>query len=81
MTAAGLTEDGKSKYALHCLRHFFASWCISVQKLLGHSSGRLWPFVFERGRPGRTCGSGIGHTRLSATQTRHGRKFVSLING
>ena len=54
MTAAGLTEDGKSKYALHCLRHYFASWCINlrdrggrempakaVQKLLGHSSGRL----------------------------------------
>ena len=51
MTAAGLTEDGKSKYALHCLRHYFASWCINpkerggrelpaklVQDLLGHSS-------------------------------------------
>ena len=31
MTAAGLTEDGKSKYALHCLRHYFASWCINLR--------------------------------------------------
>lgn len=50
--AAGLTDkDGKTKYALHALRHFFASWCINskqdgglelppkvVQERLGHSS-------------------------------------------
>jgi integrase len=51
MTAAGLAKGGKSKYALHALRHFFASWCINptnrdgrqlqakeVQELMGHSS-------------------------------------------
>jgi integrase len=52
MKAAGLVKkDGKSKYALHAFRHFFASWCINpknrggrelpakvVQQLLGHSS-------------------------------------------
>lgn len=51
--AAGIVDaDGNAKYAgLHCLRHFFASWCInrvqdggrgldlkSVQGLCGHSS-------------------------------------------
>jgi integrase len=51
MKAAGLVKGGKSKYALHALRHFFASWCINpierggrqltpkvVQTLMGHSS-------------------------------------------
>jgi len=50
--AAGVVnKNGKPKYALHALRHFFASWCINpkdragrelppkvVQQLLGHSS-------------------------------------------
>ncbi|MBV8121689.1 MAG: site-specific integrase, partial [Alphaproteobacteria bacterium] len=44
--AAGITkEDGKPKYGLHALRHFFASWAIErgfsakrVQALLCHSS-------------------------------------------
>jgi integrase len=50
--AAKLTDKaGNPKYALHALRHFFASWCINrkvdggrelppkvVQQLLGHSS-------------------------------------------
>jgi integrase len=44
--AAGLVgNDGKPKYGLHALRHFFASWAIErgfspkrVQALLGHSS-------------------------------------------
>ena len=52
MTAAGVVDkSGKSKYALHAFRHFFASWCINpierggrqltpkvVQTLMGHSS-------------------------------------------
>jgi integrase len=52
MVAAGLVDRaGNPKYALHALRHFFASWCINrkadggrelpaknVQQLLGHSS-------------------------------------------
>jgi integrase len=50
--AAKITVDGKAKYTgLHCLRHFFASWCINrkvdgglelpakvVSERLGHSS-------------------------------------------
>ena len=45
--AAGLLDkDGKPKYTgLHCLRHFYASWCIDrglppkiVQERMGHSS-------------------------------------------
>ncbi len=52
MLAAGVVDKkGKSKYALHSFRHFFASWCVNpkdrggrelpakvVQQLLGHSS-------------------------------------------
>jgi integrase len=52
MIAAGVVDKaGEPKYALHALRHFFASWCINpkdrggrelsakvVQQLLGHSS-------------------------------------------
>jgi integrase len=52
MVAAQVVDkEGKPKYALHALRHFFASWCINpkerggrelsakvVQHLLGHSS-------------------------------------------
>jgi integrase len=50
-TAGVVNKDGSPKYALHSLRHFFASWCINprdrggrelpakvVQTLLGHSS-------------------------------------------
>ena len=45
-TATGIVgTDGKAKYGLHALRHFFASWAIErgfspkrVQALLGHSS-------------------------------------------
>jgi len=39
-----VTAEGKPKYGLHALRHFFASWAIErfspkrVQALLGHSS-------------------------------------------
>jgi integrase len=44
--AAGIVDgDGKAKYGMHALRHFFASWAIErgfspkrVQSLLGHSS-------------------------------------------
>ena len=43
---AGITDgEGKAKYGIHALRHFFASWAIErgfspkrVQALLGHSS-------------------------------------------
>lgn len=51
MRAAGLVTKGVTKFGLHSLRHFFASWCINrksdggrelppknVQGLLGHSS-------------------------------------------
>jgi integrase len=45
-------DDGKAKYGLHALRHFFASWAIErgftpkrVQALLGHSSIQM---TFDR---------------------------------
>jgi integrase len=51
--AAGIVEtDGKPKYGMHALRHFFASWAIGqefspkrVQTLLGHSSIQM---TFDR---------------------------------
>lgn len=52
-TKAGIVgEDGKPKYGLHALRHFFASWVIErgfspkrLQALLGHSSIQM---TFDR---------------------------------
>jgi len=50
LRASIVDKGGRSKYGLHALRHFFASWCINrkpegrelppkeVQALLGHSS-------------------------------------------
>jgi integrase len=50
--AAMVKADGKPKYGLHALRHFFASWAIErefspkrVQALLGHSSIQM---TFDR---------------------------------
>ena len=47
--AAGIVvADGKAKYSLHALRHFFASWLIDqgfgpkrVQYLMGHSGVQI----------------------------------------
>jgi integrase len=44
--AAGLVAEGKPKYTgMHCLRHFYASWCIDrkltakvIQERLGHAT-------------------------------------------
>ena len=44
--AAGLVAEGKAKYTgMHCLRHFYASWCIDrkltpkvIQERLGHAT-------------------------------------------
>lgn len=62
MKAAHVVDhDGKPKYGLHALRHFFASWCINlkksggrelppkqVQALLGHASIVWAPVPGER---------------------------------
>jgi hypothetical protein len=58
--AAGIVDEhGKPKYALHALRHFYASWCINrkqdgglelpmkvVQERLGHSTINLTADVY-----------------------------------
>jgi len=48
VAAMVVDADGKAKYGLHALRHFFASWLIDqgfgpkrVQQLMGHSSVKL----------------------------------------
>jgi integrase len=75
MHAAGLlNKNGKPKYALHALRHFFASWCINpkerggrqlpvkvAQTLLGHSS-----IVMTLDRYGHLFPSGSDRTELEA---------------
>jgi integrase len=46
IAAGAVTADGRAKYTgLHCLRHFYASWCIDrglppkvIQERLGHTS-------------------------------------------
>jgi integrase len=65
--AARLTnEEGRAKYGLHALRHFFCSWCLgrradggrelpldSVKRLMGHSSIALTSDVYGHLLPSR----------------------------
>ena len=68
---AGVVDgNGKPKYGLHCLRHFYASWCINsrrdgglelapkiVQQRLGHSSISLTLDVYGHLFPSQDDGS------------------------
>ena len=69
--AAGVVDGkGRPKYALHALRHFFASWCINrekdgglglpikmVQERLGHSSINLTADLYSHLFPSRDDGA------------------------
>jgi integrase len=69
--AAGVVDkDGKPKYALHALRHFYASWCINrkvdgglelpikvVQERMGHSSITLTADVYGHLFPSKDDGA------------------------
>jgi integrase len=77
MVAAGVVDkDGEPKYALHALRHYFASWCINrkadggrelppknVQTLLGHKS-----IVMTLDRYGHLFPSGNDRAELAAAE-------------
>jgi len=77
LVAAGLTDKaGNPRYALHSLRHFFASWCINrkadggrelpaknVQHLLGHAS-----IVMTMDRYGHLFHRGNDRTELAAAE-------------
>ena len=64
MRAAGVVnKNGKSKYALHAFRHFFASWCINPRKRGG------------RELPVKVAQSLLGHSSVMMTLDRYGHLF------
>ena len=68
--AAGIVDGkGKPKYALHALRHFYASWCINREKEGG--LGLSPKMVQER----------MGHSSITITMDRYGHLFPSDDNG
>jgi integrase len=64
MRAAGVVnKNGKSKYALHAFRHFFASWCINPKKRGG------------RELPVKVAQTLLGHSSVIMTLDRYGHLF------
>jgi integrase len=62
--AAGIVDGkGKPKYALHALRHFYASWCIN--RVEDGGLGLPLKMVQER----------LGHATLAMTADRYGHLF------
>jgi hypothetical protein len=62
--AAGVTDkSGAPKYALHALRHFFASWCINPKDRGG------------RELPAKVVQHLLGHTSITLTFDRYGHLF------
>ena len=67
---AGVVDDkGKPKYALHALRHFYASWCINREKDGG--LGLSPKMVQER----------MGHSSITITMDVYGHLFPSSDDG
>ncbi len=66
--AAGLVDgDGVPKYSgLHCLRHFYASWCINRRE-----DGGL-------GLPPKSVQDRMGHATLAMTMDTYGHLFRSV---
>jgi len=60
---------GKPKYALHALRHFYASWCINRAK----DGGLELPLKMVQER--------MGHSTLAMTGDRYGHLFPSGDDG
>jgi integrase len=68
MRAAGLvTKGGKSRYALHAFRHYFASWCISPKERGGRG---LSPKVVQ--------GGWLGHSTIAMTLDVYGHLFREI---
>jgi len=77
--AAGVAIDGNAKYTgLHCLRHFFASWCINrkcdgglelplkvVQGRIGHSSIEMTANVYSHLFPATDTGAEMAAAEAS----------------
>ena len=71
MLAADIvTEDGNAKYTgLHCLRHFYASWCINRRSEGGLE---LSPKLVQRQ---------LGHASITLTMDRYGHLFPRSDDG
>jgi len=62
-------DKGRPKYALHALRHFYASWCINRPK-----DGGL-------GLPPKMVQERMGHSSITITMDRYGHLFPSDDDG
>jgi integrase len=68
--AAGIVgADGKPKYGLHSLRHFYASWCINRRQDGGLEL------------PPKTVQARLGHASIVMTLDRYGHLFPSHDDG
>jgi integrase len=68
--AAEVVDDrGKPKYALHALRHFYASWCINRRK----DGGLELPLKVVQER--------MGHSSITMTADVYGHLFPSGDDG
>jgi integrase len=66
---AGVVSKGKSKYGLHALRHFYASWCINRR-----ADGGLE-------LPPKTVQARLGHASIVMTLDRYGHLFPTHDDG
>jgi integrase len=67
---AGVVDgDGRPKYGMHSLRHFYASWCINRKKDGGLEL------------PPKTVQDRLGHTSIVITLDRYGHLFPSSDDG
>ena len=68
--AAGVIDsDGKPKYGIHALRHFYASWCINRK-----ADGGLE-------LPPKTVQARLGHSSIVMTLDRYGHLFPAHDDG
>jgi integrase len=69
IAAKVVDDEGKPKYALHSLRHFYASWCINR----GKDGGLELPLTMVQER--------MGHSSITITANRYGHLFPSADDG
>ena len=62
-SAGSFKPNGKLKYSFHCLRHFYASWCINRE---ADGGCELPPKVVQ---------DQLGHSTLAMTMDRYGHLF------
>ncbi len=67
--AACVVSEGKPKYGLHAMRHFYASWCINRRKDGGLEL------------PPKTVQARLGHASIVMTLDRYGHLFPSHDDG